>query len=491
METINIDYSNAPKGFSEKHIEELKMMPSHERARIFHDQFINFPLGHKLLNKQMKLFYEGSESDFPISDSFQMYPRVSVTKNITNHGASGDFWITRATVVEDGYSKGTQTIFQQMHGTSLKDYQKDNPFHNLEFEAREAASSVKQSFPIADTRNDITDFFLRYAYQYRITEGYEADKETILNNLVRSQYYVVPSPNIDNTHIYIPKSFISQFESLTQDDINYGINQLFLFATNEKFQNSIELQMGLDEGSNREVHLKGSQDGAGLAFYISKAGAAHQYAEIPGTTISWEEVSKFSKYRVELAALEDIMFSQFPDRLPGMADIDPKYKYNVILEAVKDYESSLDDDGNFKKRMYLNRNLQGLLRGSGLLGYYEAPYDFPFVPEWAEETERHISNMPGRMYRNVNSFWNGFVTKNAEIGHLEYNVFKEFLKRVGSNPSVKKVNSTFKEMVEERSRREADLLDNLVDWAIGHGEWTFDSIDTIHSNLIRKGLLSE
>ena len=202
------------------------------------------------------------------------------------------------------------------------------------------------------------------------------------------------------------------------------------------------------------------------------------------------------------------MFSQFPDRLPGMADIDPKYKHRVILEAVKDYESSLDDDGNFRKRMYLNRNLQGILNGlpswvpfspsgekiqgtAGLFGYYQAPYDIPFVPEWAEETERHISNMPGRFYRNVNSFWNGIVSKNAEIGHLEYNVFKEFLKRVGSNPSVKKVNSTFREMVEERSRREAGFLDNLVDWAIGHGEWTFEMVDTVHENLIRKGWMSE
>ena len=530
MENIggNIDYTGTAPQLSEEHVSILKKKPSYVRAK----EMFNF-YHQPIVKGADKLFYQQAgyyyDQHFPVSDVFQMHPSTNAQayfanpnkesynpemvtpqpKTIRYYLGNGEYGETNAQVFEDGYSMDTLLIFEAMDITEkraiqdgnyvntndpgLSSYRDANKYlmqgeDNLETTASYAASYINRTLNLPDPMNSISNFFMKYAHQYTITNGRPPSSDEILKNLVHSQYYFVESPGDGTTNILIPKKYITQYEHLGTKDIQYGLNQLFLFMKNEKFRNDYNMRMGSDDG-NRAVFIRESGDGSGLSFFFGRNENAPRAAvEDTNLKMSWEEIAKFSRYRIELAALEDVMNVHFT--------LDPKYKYNLIKEAVEIYNESFGDDDVFQRKMKLSRNLQGLLTDSRILGMYQEPYDLPFVPQVFEETARYIQNIPGRLIRNATSMWNTFSFTDSgnvqnPMGQIEYEVFVDFLSRVGEDTSVSNINKVFGDMVKQRKRQELNLWDDMVYWSIDNAQSAAEVVDIMHEKIEQTGVIDK
>tara|TARA_R100001509_G_C4884037_1_gene221282 strand:+ start:1882 stop:3441 length:1560 start_codon:yes stop_codon:yes gene_type:complete len=512
-----IDVTNLPKLKFPKDVEEyLRVMPSYERAQKFYSFFQrpNVPDPDRHFYRQFAL--RSRDGTQPASDYLQIYKSQKLNKQIRYKIGNGQFDSIYANVQIEGYTPPTEDIFKEMHEQQMRISlrKNDNP-ESDEFrekyitgdsvalgaykkavglkmskevteEANRAATIISRSLRIPDDINSINDFVNKYAHQKFLSSGRNivSSSDEIMQDLVYPGFYQVQSPGSPNLSFFVPKIHVTQFESLDQKDIDYGVRMLDMAIRNKEFtgQDKTIMEMATDDGSNRVGYLDLSDDGGGLVFRMADASNPAN-GRSTNIKVSWEEFSKFARYRVELAALEDVMHSFFPV-------LNSDYKLDRIREATEEYHAAFGDDGEFQKRMYLKRDLEGLFGlDSRITGMYQEPYDSKFIPDVIEEGVRTVQNMPGRVLRDAVSIWDGLADARTPIGDIEYRVFKEYLERVGPDPDFATVNRVFEEMIDERMFKETSLIEDLYEFAADGIQGLLNVSSVFYNAAKRNGLI--
>ena len=248
--------------------------------------------------------------------------------------------------------------------------------------------------------------------------------QTILNELVLPQYYMIRPPGNPHVHVLYPRRFIVPYANLGTRDIEHANQEiLFQVSNSENYRSLTEryaIRFGTDEGN---LGLFINTDNYGfLDLFIYNKGQPEIAAPI-GVKMSYEKYSEYAKLRTELAMLEDI------DSLL-VASLNLFDDKSVIAKKMAE---EFYNKVSIKRKPIGRRDLKAFFPRIGLFGWEEGYYEIePSISD-------SILGIPqSTLERHLFGMWRQYFspTEPTRIGIIEFELLNEYISLVKNYPNV-------------------------------------------------------
>jgi len=311
-------------------------------------------------------------------------------------------------------------------------------------EANIAANQLSYALPNYD-KNSRQTFFQMFAMQtYKDMDRSNREvpvSESLLEQLILPQYYMIRPPGNPFVHVLYPRRFIAPHADLGTRDLEHANNEILFQVSNSDNYNSLldryAIRFGTDKG-NLGLFINTDNHGFLDLFLYSKNEP--EAASPIGIKISYEKYSEYAKLRTELAMLEDIdsllvaSFNLFDD------------KSVIAKKMAEEFHNKI----SLKKKPIGRRSLKSFVPRIGFFGWEEGYYEIEpdasdiimGIPQ--DVLERHLSGM-----------WRQYFSPSdtTRIGIIEFEVLNEYISLVKNHPNIDP-DEIHQQMLEARKSKE-------------------------------------